>query len=199
MGHTSQSRDATSYSRKTLVGPFPWKKVGFGLSSNTPGLRISVALTPTDIQRLVSALDDLIIPPTSSLRAPFAPKYRVAISLLNEDSSLGGFVQNWDIERAIQRKFLLPFRSSHPGLSKAMRKGYLRPLLDEVSVLYNFTIESHVQYHAPLAFEPPSVTLENRMIFELDQDQLKTFVNSAEWTLGECDCPASCGIGQSVN
>ena len=57
--------------------------------------------------------------------------------------------------------------------------------MDELSVLHNFTIESQVQYHAPLAYEPPSVnTTENQMEYELGSDQLKTFVNSAEWSLG---------------
>jgi phosphatidylinositol glycan class S len=57
--------------------------------------------------------------------------------------------------------------------------------MNELSVLHNFTIESQVQYHAPLAYELSSVnSSENQMEYELGPDQLKTFVNSAEWTLG---------------
>lgn len=57
--------------------------------------------------------------------------------------------------------------------------------MNELSVLHNFTIESHVQYHAPLTYEPPSVSSPgNQTEYELGPDELKTFVNSAEWTVG---------------
>lgn len=59
---------------------------------------------------------------------------------------------------------------------------YIQPALDRLSVLHNFTIESQVQFFAPLAFEP--VGLENGA-FGLTQEQLSVFVNSAEWTLCE--------------
>lgn len=63
--------------------------------------------------------------------------------------------------------------------------GYITPLLDQLSLLHNFTIESQVQYHAPLAFKPrPS---------RLSSEDLSVFVNSAEWSLCEstrsCRCP----------
>lgn len=61
-------------------------------------------------------------------------------------------------------------------------------MLEELSVLHNFTVESQVQYHAPLAFTPHPVAVGDETAFELDQDQLKTFVNSAEWSLGKRYC-----------
>ena len=61
--------------------------------------------------------------------------------------------------------------------------GHLSSLLHRISVLHNFTIESQVRYHAPLAFEPHHVGLDNEGIYGLTQDDLKVFVNSAEWTL----------------
>lgn len=61
----------------------------------------------------------------------------------------------------------------------------MTPLFRELSVLHNFTIETQVQYHAPLAFSPHENELENgSKEYRLDQDHLKTFVNSAEWSLG---------------
>lgn len=69
-----------------------------------------------------------------------------------------------------------------------MLSGYLAPTLTELSIVHNFTVESQVQYHAPLAFEPLVLPRTNDdsepMAYGLDQDQLKTFINSAEWTLG---------------
>jgi len=90
----------------------------------------------------------------------FAPRYRLSFSLLNEDASAGECPQSWDIRPAI----------SH----------YIQPVLNRLSVLHNFTIESQVQFFAPLAFEP--IVLENGD-FGLTQEQLSVFVNSAEWTL----------------
>lgn len=60
-------------------------------------------------------------------------------------------------------------------------KGYIEPTLRQLSQLHNFTIESQVQYHAPLAFEPQEVADG----FRVDAEDLKVFVNSAEWTLGK--------------
>jgi GPI-anchor transamidase subunit S len=75
--------------------------------------------------------------------------------------------------------------------------GYLRSSLRDLSIIHNFTIESQVQYHAPLAFEPHVVMTNttigdndenlssSRTSYHLDQDHIKTFVNSEEWTLGK--------------
>lgn len=49
-----------------------------------------------------------------------------------------------------------------------------------MSMLHNFTIESQVQFHAPLAFEPE--VLEDGT-FGLTSEHLTVFINSAEWTL----------------
>jgi hypothetical protein len=55
--------------------------------------------------------------------------------------------------------------------------------LGELGLLHNFTIESQVQFHAPLAFEPSKRNISGQDVYVLDQDQLKVFINSAEWTL----------------
>ena len=76
----------------------------------------------------------------------------------------------------------LPLPQSGAG-KPTLSAGHVRPTLDRFGVLHNFTVESQVQYHAPLAFTP--ITLDNgeRTIHGLTQEDLTVFVNSAEWTL----------------
>ena len=62
----------------------------------------------------------------------------------------------------------------------------IHPLLDVLSQVHNFTIESQVQYHAPLAFEPPQRQHAKNTYYSLGEDELKVFINSAEWTLCMC-------------
>ncbi|KAI0258289.1 phosphatidylinositol-glycan biosynthesis class S protein-domain-containing protein [Gloeopeniophorella convolvens] len=97
------------------------------------------------------------------LVAKFAPRYRVAFTLLNEDASAGRAVTGWDIRDAI----------SH----------HITPVLEQVSQLHNFTIESQVQFNAPLAFEPRILSNGDDVVHGLTQENLKVFINSAEWTL----------------
>jgi len=49
--------------------------------------------------------------------------------------------------------------------------------------LHDFTVESQVQYHAPLAFEPKRFALGDTEASGLTQEDLTVFINSAEWTL----------------
>ena len=61
--------------------------------------------------------------------------------------------------------------------------GYIGPLLEKLSDLHNFTIESQVQFHAPLAFEPRHLEHEGQNVHGLTHEDLTVFINSAEWTL----------------
>ncbi len=45
-------------------------------------------------------------------------------------------------------------------------------------------MESQIQFYAPLAFEPRVLSNGQDVIYGLSQENLKVFVNSAEWTLG---------------
>lgn len=45
-------------------------------------------------------------------------------------------------------------------------------------------MESQIQFYAPLAFEPRVLGNDKDVIYGLSQENLKVFVNSAEWTLG---------------
>ncbi|KAG8874275.1 GPI transamidase component [Tulasnella sp. 331] len=115
---------------------------------------------------LAQLIEGLLVPSSADaykLRVvQYAPRYRLAFSLLNEDASAGGGIMGWDVERAIER--------------------YLQPTLHQLGVLHNFTIESQVQFHAPLAFDPESL-VSPKEGYVVDEDQMKIFVNSAEWTL----------------
>lgn len=52
-------------------------------------------------------------------------------------------------------------------------------------MLHDFVIESQIQFHAPLAFEPVRIISENGTLYGVTPADLTVFVNSAEWTL--CD------------
>ena len=56
---------------------------------------------------------------------------------------------------------------------------HIQPILQRLSTLHDFTIESQVQFHAPLAFTP----VQTEHAFGITPEDLTVFVNSAEWTL----------------
>ncbi|KAF5385573.1 hypothetical protein D9757_006732 [Collybiopsis confluens] len=109
---------------------------------------------------LTNTLKSLLAPQIDPRAAQYAPRYRLSFTLLNEDGSAGQVVNGWDIQEAIQR--------------------HVSPITSALSMLHNFTIESQVQFHAPLAFEPQSLS---EGAYGLTPEDLTVFVNSAEWTL----------------
>ncbi|KAJ7754509.1 phosphatidylinositol-glycan biosynthesis class S protein-domain-containing protein [Mycena metata] len=112
------------------------------------------------LSMLADALSILLVPPTDTHRvAQYSPRYRLAFTLLNEDAAAGKSISGWDISDAISR--------------------HMSPILNDLSVLHNFTIESQVQFHAPLAFSPLSVADG----YGITPEDLTVFVNSAEWSL----------------
>lgn len=78
--------------------------------------------------------------------------------------------------------YLFPFQKPRIDLNIA---AHIKPILSRLSILHNFTIESQVQFHAPLAFTPRTVSEGDSPAFGLTQEDLTVFVNSAEWTLCE--------------
>lgn len=62
---------------------------------------------------------------------------------------------------------------------------HLGPTVDRLSPLHNFTVESQIQFHAPLAFTPKTVEHEGKTVHGVTHEDLTVFVNSAEWTLCE--------------
>lgn len=114
---------------------------------------------------VANVLSSLLVPHSSSRDseqrvAQYSPRYRLAFSLLNENAAAGGVIIGWEIRKAIGQ--------------------YFSPILKQLSALHNFTIESQVQFHAPLAFKPGQLADGT---FGLTQEELTVFVNSAEWSL----------------
>jgi len=97
------------------------------------------------------------------LVAKYSPRYRLAFTLLNEDAAAGRAVVGWDVAEMISR--------------------WITPVLKQMSELHNFTIESQIRFYAPLAFEPLILSNGEDVINGLTRENLKVFVNSAEWTL----------------
>ncbi|KAI0346662.1 hypothetical protein BDW22DRAFT_1352823 [Trametopsis cervina] len=116
---------------------------------------------------VVETVTRLIVPSSNNAEAlrvvKYSPRFRLAFSLLNEDAATGRAVFSWDIRNAITK--------------------YLAPTLQKLSILHNFTIESQVQYHAPLAFRPQELRYGEDISHGLTQEDLTVFINSAEWTL----------------
>ncbi|CAL1699248.1 unnamed protein product [Somion occarium] len=141
------------------------------------GRQLSIGMLPEDddesIQmsrlRLASILRHMLVPPppraTSSTQrvVKYSPRYRLAFTLLNEDSATGKAAISWDLQQSMGQ--------------------YLGPSLDRFKVLHNFTVESQIQFHAPLAFAPKTVEHEGKTVHGLTHEDLTVFVNSAEWTL----------------
>ncbi|GAA5829118.1 hypothetical protein JCM5353_005291 [Sporobolomyces roseus] len=92
----------------------------------------------------------------------FSPHYKLVFSLLNQDSSSSQSpLLSWDIQSLLSQHF--------------------KPILSSLSPLHNFTIESQIQYFAPLSInlvEPESGNGRN-----VKEDDVRAFVNNAEWNL----------------
>ncbi|KAL1726246.1 phosphatidylinositol-glycan biosynthesis class S protein-domain-containing protein [Schizophyllum commune] len=135
---------------------------------HTEGLISSVSDCLADLVSIDTVLDvltSLLVPHVVDRRheqhiVPFAPRYQLSFSLLNEDAADGTSMLSWPIRENIRR--------------------HLTPTLNDLANLYNFTIESQVQFHAPLAFEPVPLRPKEA---GLTPEQLTVFVNSAEWSL----------------
>ncbi|KAH7907289.1 phosphatidylinositol-glycan biosynthesis class S protein-domain-containing protein [Hygrophoropsis aurantiaca] len=121
--------------------------------------------------RVGDILADLIAPYSTPQSTPiqeqrvaqYAPRYRLAFTLLNEDAGSDQVVTGWDVQNAIET--------------------HMSSILSKFTGVHNFTIESQVQFHAPLAFEPCPINLGDHRTFGLTQEDLTVFINSAEWTL----------------
>jgi GPI-anchor transamidase subunit S len=135
------------------------------------------------VSQLRETVSSLILPLTSTEQdhrvAQYSPRYHLSFTLLNEDAAAGHSVSKWAVSDAISRKKTLICHSFIETLRH--RVGHISPILTRLSVLHNFTIESQVQFHAPLAFKPLPVDTA----FGITPEDLTVFVNSAEWTL--CD------------
>jgi len=115
-------------------------------------------------QRLSEILADLLNPPSKANEnnrvVQYSPRYRLSFTLLNEDASTGSSATNWNIQAGLAQR--------------------IQPILDRLEPLHNFTIESQVQYHGRLAFQPQVI---DDTSYGLTPEDLTVFINSAEWSL----------------
>ena len=106
---------------------------------------------------------------TRSLK--YAPTYHITISLFSSNSR----PSSWDIDDAIEE--------------------YLKPLLDSVATISNFTVDSQIQLYASFS---PSVQQPRHEpeigAWTLREEDLSGFVNAAEWPLSP-----SIGAGPTLN
>ncbi|KAI7855940.1 phosphatidylinositol-glycan biosynthesis class S protein [Circinella umbellata] len=99
----------------------------------------------------------------SSMRTvKYSPRYQVTFSLMNNDPSK--LTVNWDIQEAV--------------------KSYVYPLLRELSMVSNFTVDSQVQNYASLSMKPHYKEREGKPgYYYLNPENLPHFINSADWNL----------------
>lgn len=101
----------------------------------------------------------------------YAPTYHITISLFTPSASPSA----WDIESALAE--------------------YFTPLLDSISIVSNFTVDTQIQLYA--TFSPSVHSPEHdvdRGIWTLQEEDLSAFINAAEWPLGP-----SIGAGPTLN
>ena len=94
---TSESGDSTLSGRTVL---FPAHATGMCSLRNTNKTSLKVE------QYMVNTVTQLILPfpTTKDFRVvPYAPRYRLSFTLLNEDAAAGHFVTGWDIQTALRR------------------------------------------------------------------------------------------------
>ncbi|KAI9496455.1 phosphatidylinositol-glycan biosynthesis class S protein [Zychaea mexicana] len=99
----------------------------------------------------------------SSMRAlKYSPRYQVTFSMMNNDPTR--LIVDWDIQEAV--------------------KGYVYPLLRELSMVSNFTVDSQVQNYASLSMKPQFRERDGKAgYYYLNPENLPHFINSADWNL----------------
>jgi len=136
-------------------------------ASRVKGRNLTLAGDGSSPSKLANLIVDLLTPRRTAADqqkvAKYSPRYRLAFSLLNENAALGKSAVGWDLNDSFSY--------------------HLLPALQSLQLLHNFTIESQVQFHAPLAFEPTHFSHMNDSAHGLTHEDLTVFVNSAEWSL----------------
>jgi len=101
----------------------------------------------------------------------YAPTYHITISMFTPSA----LPSSWEIETAIA--------------------DHLKPLLDSISVISNFTVDTQVQLFATLSpsVHPPEYDTEKE-VWTIREEDLGGFINAAEWPLSP-----SIGAGPTLN
>ncbi|KAI9713730.1 MAG: hypothetical protein M1812_006568 [Candelaria pacifica] len=150
----------------------PQSPLPAGQTSQTP--QSSSALSREQRSSLIKSLpadlaDSLARRTTRSLK--YSPTYHLTFSLFTPSAA----PSSWEISSAIS--------------------DYLTPLLDSLSPISNFTIDTQVQLYASFSPSVQDPTYDpSQNIWTLRREDLSGFINAAEWPLSP-----SIGIGPTVN
>ena len=121
----------------------------------------------------------------------FSPRYKLVISLLNQNSAAGDALLRWDIFKLLEREPNYSYLGLQLGelltILLDCRSGHLAPLLTSLAPLHTFEIQTQIQYFAPLTVDLHDVEGEDGK-FVLEED-LKAFINPAGWNLGQLTHP----------
>ena len=123
---------------------------------------VSPTLRDTRSHALISSKPEYAARIASRMRRSleYAPTYHITISLFTPSAS----PSSWEVELALAEYFI--------------------PLLDSLSAVSNFTIDTQVQLHATLS---PSVHAAEfdaaNQVWTLREEDLSGFINAAEWPL----------------
>ncbi|BCS24810.1 GPI-anchor transamidase GPI17 [Aspergillus puulaauensis] len=141
------------------------------LSNNAVGSSANTPASPnSQAQQISPQLAESI---TKRLRRSmkYAETYHLAFSLFTPGSA----PSSWDIEAAVQE--------------------YISPLVQALSPISNFTVDTQVQLYA--TFSPTAPAPEHdeaQAVWTLNEENLSAFVNAAEWPLSP-----SIGSGPTIN
>ncbi|KAL4885979.1 phosphatidylinositol-glycan biosynthesis class S protein-domain-containing protein [Aspergillus karnatakaensis] len=101
----------------------------------------------------------------------YAETYHLSFSLFTPESA----PSSWDIESAVHE--------------------YISPLIRELSPISNFTVDTQVQLYATFSPTTPAPSYdETQNIWTLNEENLSSFINAAEWPLSP-----SIGTGPTIN
>jgi Phosphatidylinositol-glycan biosynthesis class S protein len=112
----------------------------------------------------------------------YAPRYKLIFSLMIQDATQKGSAIAWEVDKALRGVYEMEHRTfvtAVPTDLLGRTIEHIQPLLYALGPLHNFTVETQVQFFSPLTFEPTA----SDQGWIINQGQLKTFVNSAEWSL----------------
>ncbi|KAL4900005.1 hypothetical protein BDW74DRAFT_171090 [Aspergillus multicolor] len=101
----------------------------------------------------------------------YAETYHLALSLFTPGSA----PSSWDIESAVQE--------------------YISPIVQELSPISNFTVDTQVQLYASFSPTTPAPEFDETYgVWTLKEENLSAFINAAEWPLNP-----SIGSGPTIN
>lgn len=149
---------STSHQTSSRSGGIPIR-----LSSKTPSKELLKHLAPLSRSSIsIQGKDSRVVKYSANLKLMF--------SLMNEDITKSDDILGWEIKESIG--------------------DHLSPVLTSLSPLHNFTFETQILHYSPLTSQPTELhemsdnpTKEKQKLFIIEEDDLKAFINEADWSL----------------